>query len=64
MGLAFGLGGIIWGTVLAYVACSSVPYLVNLRRLLARIEAGQAPASVSGGQASGVPAVDAPGGPA
>ena len=64
MGLAFGLGGIIWGTVLAYVACSAVPYLVNLRRLLARIEAGQAPASVSGGQASGVPAVDAPGGPA
>lgn len=49
LGLAFGLPGIIWGTVLAYLACSVVPYLVNVRRLLRQVEAAPlAPAGTAG----------------
>jgi O-antigen/teichoic acid export membrane protein len=45
-GVAFGLPGIIWGTVLAYLACSAAPYFVNVRRLLRQIEAAPQPMTV------------------
>ena len=36
LGRQFGISGVIWGTVLAYVAISVVPQAVFVRRLLAR----------------------------
>jgi O-antigen/teichoic acid export membrane protein len=38
LGSRFGVAGVIWGTVLAYVACSAVPTIVYLRRAIARLE--------------------------
>lgn len=52
LGLAWGLPGIIWGTVLAYLACSVVPYLVSVRRLLRRIEAAPLAGTARSAEAS------------
>ena len=38
LGNEFGLAGVIWGTLLAYVLCSAIPTLWYLPRILARIE--------------------------
>ena len=34
LGRSFGVAGVIWGTVIAYTACSAVPQLVRLRTLV------------------------------
>jgi O-antigen/teichoic acid export membrane protein len=38
LGSHFGLPGVIWGTLLAYVACSAVPTLWYLPRLLRQLD--------------------------
>lgn len=52
LGLALGLAGIIWGTVLAYLACSVVPYVVNVRRLLRQVEAAPLAGTARAAEAS------------
>ena len=34
----FGISGIVWGTLLAYVACSALPTLWYMPRVLRRLE--------------------------
>jgi O-antigen/teichoic acid export membrane protein len=46
-GHLFGLSGIVWGTLIAYVVCSAVPVCVYLPRLMRNLEA-QAAGSTTG----------------
>ena len=38
MAIWYGLGGVVWGTVLAYVLCVGVPMIVYLPKLIAGLE--------------------------
>jgi O-antigen/teichoic acid export membrane protein len=44
LGQLFGLSGVIWGTVLAYVVCNAVPIVWYVPRLLRRLERERADA--------------------
>jgi hypothetical protein len=37
-GIAFGLSGVVWGTLVAYILCSALPVALALPRILGRIE--------------------------
>ena len=37
-GRAFGVAGIIWGTVIAHVVCSAIPTVIYLSSFLRRLQ--------------------------
>lgn len=47
LGARFGIAGVIWGTVIAYVVCSAVPQLLYLPRLFSRLTARAAAESAA-----------------
>jgi O-antigen/teichoic acid export membrane protein len=43
LGRGFGVAGVIWGTVLAHIACSAIPTVLFLRRFLRGLDARARP---------------------